>query len=561
MQHFYFTRWVSVLCFLVIAWGHVPLVFSSPRPSPSQTPSEMPNQAALKQAQVFYSRGLNLQRKMLTKKALLAYQQALRLNAKHALAHYEIGWSYWLLEHWDFVVEHWQTAEQLGAVALKPELTDYLALARQRQRIPAAPLQRPKIDAMAQGGGWQVRLIARFQRYNAQPLHARDVFDAQVASPKSVQFLPTGQKVYVQALEGYATLVYNPQTLKRIRVIAHRFGAKQAPLFFPDAHYTQRLQKAGAPKPNHHFTGKPVEGVLSHQGRYLWVSLYRRSYDPLSQMPSAISVIDTQTDRIVRVVNTGSIPKFLALSPGQKKLAVVHWGENTVGIIGLDPTKVTGASQTSAVPPLFKHLGEWVVGHRLPLNFGKKVNRDQHCGFCLRGAVFTRDGRHLLVGRMSGGGISVLNTKTGHHVGVVHGSKPSPRHLVLARNGQSVYVSANVSGWVEKFDVETLVQAAHTAKKTIKPSHRVYLGSGVRTIALHPQQNLLLAVVNRRSLLVGLDANTLTKHWQIKANSYPVGLAVSPDGGQVWVTSQGRKLRGGHAVSVYALTQTKIPAR
>ena len=38
---------------------------------------------------------------------------------------------------------------------------------------------------------------------------------------------------------------------------------------------------------------------------------------------------------------------------------------------------------------------------------------------------------------------------------------------------------------------------------------------------------------------------------KIPVDSYPVGLALSPDGKQVWVTSQGDGLKGGNSVGVY----------
>ena len=90
---------------------------------------------------------------------------------------------------------------------------------------------------------------------------------------------------------------------------------------------------------------------------------------------------------------------------------------------------------------------------------------------------------------------------------MIGGSKPSPRHLVLSRDGKSVYVSTNVSGWVEKFEAAAVSKAAYSqgggqnAPKSIKPSRQVRLGAGVRTIALHPHKNLLLAVVNRRLMI------------------------------------------------------------
>ena len=41
---------------------------------------------------------------------------------------------------------------------------------------------------------------------------------------------------------------------------------------------------------------------------------------------------------------------------------------------------------------------------------------------------------------------------------------------------------------------------------------------------------------------------------RIRADSYTVGLAVSPDGRQVWTTSQGKRGKGGNSVCVYRVT-------
>lgn len=50
--------------------------------------------------------------------------------------------------------------------------------------------------------------------------------------------------------------------------------------------------------------------AFSHRGRYLWVPYYRRSFDINAQDPSAVAVIDTRTDSIVRMFETGPLPKW-----------------------------------------------------------------------------------------------------------------------------------------------------------------------------------------------------------------------------------------------------------
>jgi DNA-binding beta-propeller fold protein YncE len=224
-------------------------------------------------------------------------------------------------------------------------------------------------------------------------------------------------------------------------------------------------------------------------------------------------------------------------------MAIVHWGDNTVGLIDI-------ASQS---PAGFRHAGELVVGRRLPLPADRTVDRDRYCGFCLRGAVFTRDGRHLLVGRMGGGGIAVLDVERRAYLGTVHGMRPTPRHLQLSPDGGRLYVSSNVSGYVSMYRVADLVSAAQTGKATLAPLREVETGSGTRTIALSPGGDLLFAAVNRLSKLVALRADTLERVAEIASDSFPVGLAISPGGDQVWVTSQGVMLHGGNSVQVYRL--------
>ncbi len=496
---------------------------------------------AAESAEAWYRKGYALQQELRTVKALEAYKRALALDPFHGPAHYEIGWSYWLLEEWEQVVRHWELAREAGFEA--PQLATYLEMARERAEGALPPLVRVPIGTRAEGGGLALALEARFQHFDPEPAASGDHFDRHVFSPKSVQLAPDGAKAYVQALEGRTTIVYDARALRKLGAIPHAFGAAQAHLFDPveSAGVASAFAAAGAPAAFNRYEGKPVEGVFSHGGRYLWVSHYRRSFDPLGVLPSALAVVDTATERIVRVLPTGPIPKTLAVSPDGRRLAAVHWGDNTVGLFdasGDDPRD-------------FRPAGEIVVEKRLALRMDDDVDRDHYCGFCLRGAVFTRDGRHLLVGRMGGGGIAVLDVAARRHVGTVHGMKPTPRHLVLSADGERLYVSSSASGYVSLFRTAELVAAARAGRKRVAPLHQARTGRGTRTIALGPAGRAVYAAVNHESRVVALDARDLHKLLEVPADSFPVGVAVSPDGSRLWVTSQGIRLRGGNSITVY----------
>lgn len=522
------------LLLLLAAWGALP----------ARAGAASPPVSALTAAAA-YGSGMALQKQQRTLEAIEAYRRAIALDPKHGRAHYELGWSYWILGDWAQVVQHWETALQLKVD--EPDLPTYLAQARSRLNGEGPAVVRVPMNTKAGGGGLTLELVRRYQHYDPRPASPDDHFDGDIFSPKSVNFTPDGSKAYVNSLEGGSTVVFDVRSGAKLATVSHRMGPDQDGLF--DGQETAQFQAAftagHAPKLFNRFLGKPVESVFTHGGRYLWISYYRRDYDRDSVLPSAVAIVDTRTDRIVRVMHTGPIPKFLAASPDGRWLATIHWGDNSVGLIDISAPDPAG----------FRHAGEIVVEQKLPLDLTRHVDRDRYCGYCLRGAVFTRDSRHLLVGRMGGGGIAVLDVAAQRYIATIFGMPPTPRHLVLSRDGQRLYVSSNVAGRISVYSPADLVAAAAAGKRELKPLQVAETGSGTRTIDLSPDGTLLFAAVNRESKLVVLDAATLAKRLEIAADSYPVGLGVAPEGDTVWVTSQGVKLQGGNSVSVYRLTR------
>ena len=56
---------------------------------------------------------------------------------------------------------------------------------------------------------------------------------------------------------------------------------------------------------------------------------------------------------------------------------------------------------------------------------------------------------------------------------------------------------------------------------------------------------------NQSSELLVFRAADLETVARVPVDSYPVGLAVSPDGSELWTTSQGREERGGTSVGIF----------
>lgn len=414
------------------------------------------------------------------------------------------------------------------------------------------PLVHSKIGTKvtSSDGAVTVTCYAKKQNYKDGEKATQDI---DICSPKSINVHPDGTKYYVNSLEGGTTVVYDFRTNRKLAVIKHVFNDKDASLWskpsglFPFTHYTPDVRKDV-----NTFYGKPVESTFSHKGRYLWVPYYRRSFDVNAQDPSAVAVIDTKTDKIVRLMETGPLPKMIATSPDGKYVAIAHWGNNTVGLIDI----------SSQNPCDWKYKKCYVVDKKLDLDYSltESVNRDTNSGYCLRGTVFTPKGHYLLVGCMGGGGgIAVIDTHTGKYLGRLLGMMSNVRHLVIKNN--YLYLSICGEGYVQRIHLANVVKAIKTMSggKTamLKGWTNCKVGAGARTIEMSPSGRYVFVACNTVSQLCVVDTKTMKQILSIPVDSYPVGLDVSRNGRYVFVTSQGKNKQGGNAVNIYKVTYNK----
>ena len=395
-------------------------------------------------------------------------------------------------------------------------------------------------------GEVSMELINRYQHYNGGAKNENDSFDSAINSPKSVNYSVDGKKFYIQSLEGYTTAVYDAKTKNKIKTIKHVFDKSNQNLF-KNNETTAFDYKFQVKRDNYnYFSGKPVESCFSHNGKYLWVTYYRRDYDSNASCPSAVAIINTEKDEIVRVMPTGPLPKMIACSPDNKFIAVTHWGDNTLGIINIE----------SEDPMNFAYHKHCVVDYQMKMDFGgKHVDRDSDCGYCLRGTVFTPDGSFLLVGKMGGaGGIAVFDANSFGLLGTVKGMESNVRHLVI--NGDNLYLSANSPGKVQKCNwrsfVKTRIQNEENEVQ-FKEFESVFVGSGARTIVTTSDGKYVFAAVNNGSKIVAVRTSDMNIVAEIPADSYPVGMDISSDDTELIVTAQGKSNGGGNSVMVFSL--------
>lgn len=367
-------------------------------------------------------------------------------------------------------------------------------------------------------------------------------YDPDIYSPKSVVFSKDGSKFYVNSLEGCKTVVYDSRTYEKLKVIDHSFKSGTGELWIEPSvwyhfmHYPDGRERA--------FRGKPVEGTLSKDGKYLFVSYYRRTFDINAQEPSAVAVIDTDTDEIIRMIETGPLPKMVKISNDGTLLAITHWGDNTVGLVDISDSN----------PERWRYLSSIVIGKKLDLDFSTEtpVNRDANSGFLLRGTAFLPGDSVLLVGGMAGP-LAVIDVKNRKWLGSFN-SLYGVRHLAV--KGDRIFMTRNSAGELVTVPVDSIAQAVREGRFNTAGIERVKVGSGARTLQVSPSGRFAFIACNFSSEIVVVDTREKKVIATIEADPYPVGLDLSPEGTMLVSTSQGRNGIGGNAVNIFDIEYT-----
>ncbi len=257
------------------------------------------------------------------------------------------------------------------------------------------------------------------------------------------------------------------------------------------------------------YKGAPVEGAFSPDGKYLYYTNYamygkgfnKEGHDTCSPASgydnSFLSRINLTTQKIDAVFPVGSVPKVVKVTPDNKLILVSNWCSYTVTVISVDSGKTVASVKIGRYP---------------------------------RGIAITNDSKFAYVVEMGGANIHKVNLQDFSQELIPVG--PNPRAVVLSPDESKMYITMNVSGKVQAWDL--------IAKKTIKS---VKTGLAARSLDISSDGSALF-VVNFNSDTVSKVRTSDMKILQtIKVCNEPIGVTYDSSTNRTWVACYGGALK------------------
>ncbi len=269
------------------------------------------------------------------------------------------------------------------------------------------------------------------------------------------------------------------------------------------------LSNFGFSKYSGSYKGSPVEGAFSPDGKYLYFTNYamygkgfnKEGHDTCSPVSgydsSFLSRINLATKKIDALFPVGSVPKVVKVTPDNKYILVSNWCSYTVTIISVESGKTVTSIKIGRYP---------------------------------RGIAITGDSKYAYVAEMGGSHI--------HRIDLTNFSKTlipigaNPRAVVLSPDETKLYVTMNVTGKVQAWDL--------IGNKTIKS---VKTGLAARSLDISSDGSALF-VVNFNSDTVSKVRTSDMKVLQtIKVCNEPIGVTYDSSTNRTWVACYGGALK------------------
>ncbi len=299
-------------------------------------------------------------------------------------------------------------------------------------------------------------------------LHLAQVLSGSI-TPKSVVSSQTG-----------LFFVQNMMYLHTIRVYDRDFNVVKT---IRDA---VELSKFGYPQFPGRVRGAPVEVAFTPDHRTAFVSQYAMFGSGFSHpggdtcLPGSrvdrafVYRIDVATLRKTGVVEVGSTPKFLAVTPDGRRLLVSNWCSGDVAVINLATFKPIARVQVGWHPRGLAfdarsntaYVAVWNLDAVAKIDLRTfKVSYIRNVGANPRHLVSDPSFRYLYVSLNGDGRIAKIDMATGKIVARVHTGK-EPRSMAIAADGRSLYVVNYSSGTATKVRTRDM-----TVLQTVATNH------------------------------------------------------------------------------------------
>jgi len=248
--------------------------------------------------------------------------------------------------------------------------------------------------------------------------------------------------------------------------------------------------------------GSPVEVAFNSTGEYAYVSNFkmygkgfnnpgdddcdmRKDFDQ-----SFVYKINTLSLEIESIIQVGAVPKYLAVSPNDRRLLVSNWCSGDLSIIDLDTEEEIRRIELGKYP---------------------------------RGIAIDSRSSFAYITLMGEDQIAVLNL-IDYSLSWISAYGETPRHVVLDPSNRYLYISLSRPGEVAKVDL--------VKRDLVK---KVKSGSETRSITLGPDGRFLYVVNYEDNSISKLDAVNMLVLETIDVHEKPIGITFDNETKQLWV--------------------------
>jgi YVTN family beta-propeller protein len=257
------------------------------------------------------------------------------------------------------------------------------------------------------------------------------------------------------------------------------------------------------------YKGAPVEGAFSPDGKYLYFTNYamygkgltKEGHDTCSPASgydtSFLSRINLETKKIDAMYQVGSVPKVVAVTPDNKYILVSNWCSYTVTVIAVESGKTVKTIKIGRYP---------------------------------RGIAISETSQYAYIAEMGGSHIHRIDLNDFSKVLIPIGS--NPRAVVISPDGTKLYVTMNISGKVQAWDLLT--------NKTIKS---VKTGEAARSLDISSDGSALFVVNFKSDTLSKVRASDMKVLQTVKVCNEPIGVTYDSSTNRTWVACYGGSLK------------------
>ena len=270
-----------------------------------------------------------------------------------------------------------------------------------------------------------------------------------------------------------------------------------------------KLADFGYSKYSGNYKGAPVEGAFSPDGKYLYFTNYamygkgftKEGHDTCSPASgydtSFLSRINLESKKIDAVYPVGSVPKVVQVTPDNKYILVSNWCSYTVTVISVESGKTVNSIKIGRYP---------------------------------RGISVTADSKFAFVAEMGGSHIHRINLEDFSKVLIPIGS--NPRAIVLSPDETKLYVTMNLSGKVQAWDL--------VANKSIKS---VKTCEAARSLDISSDGSALFVVNFKSDTISKVRTSDMKVIQTIKVCNEPIGVTYDSSTNRTWVACYGGSIK------------------